>query len=508
MSSHELFNPKEDLQRIQEVEKTLFAYRYAGEEIGCLAECIDPKAAIEPRSEVLAFFVERSAETMKNPELGRALERLSTQKALLNPMQAAQIKILQRDRKRLTSIPIEDQAAFTRLSSKAQTTWREAKRKDDWESFEPYLDQLVDAQKRAALAMEPEKEAYDTLLNEYEFGANRAMYDAFFADLKNCVVPLLKDCMQAKRTLNTTAALGNFDAKRQWDLAQDLISLEGLNPDALWVGETEHPYTGSPSSKFVILTGHVYTDNILSNIFSILHEGGHALYEQHVNADYDQTSLGGGTSSGMHESQSRLFENYVGRSEEFSEPLLALLRKHFPGQFGRVTATQLYQAENRAEPSLIRVDADELTYPLHIMVRYELEQLLFSGEATAKDIPSLWADKYREYLGVEVPNNKLGALQDIHWSQGYFGYFPTYALGSAIAAQLMDSFTATHPQFPEHLRQGNTDQLRAWLAEHIWQWGRAKDTAELLVGATGKAFDPSHFTRYLGDKYTKLYGLS
>ena len=205
--------------------------------------------------------------------------------------------------------------------------------------------------------------------------------------------------------------------------------------------------------------------------------------------------------------QSRFFENYVGRSEAFSAPLLAVLRKHFPGQFGRVTARQLYLATNRVEAQPIRTEADELTYPLHILVRYEIERDLLHGEATAADVPALWTEKYRQYLGIDVPNDATGALQDTHWSGGMIGYFPTYALGGAYGAQLRHAMIAEGMDWDGTLASGDLRRIRNWLREHIWKYGRAKDPAELIADACGEPFDVTYYTDYLVEKYSAIYGL-
>ncbi|MBD9244326.1 MAG: hypothetical protein EGQ66_00530, partial [Coriobacteriaceae bacterium] len=287
----------------------------------------------------------------------------------------------------------------------------------------------------------------------------------------------------------------------------DLMRLEGVDEDALWLGRTEHPFTGGPGVGFVLIASHVYEDNVLSNVFSMLHEGGHTLYEQNVDPAYAMTSLKGGTSMGMHEAQSRFFENIVGRSEAFAGPLLEVLQRRFPGQLGRVTPHQLYLAENCAEPCLIRCDADELTYPLHILIRYELEQMLFSGEAKAADIPALWAAKHKEYLGLDVPDDARGALQDTHWSDGSLGYFPTYALGSAFGAQLKAAMVAGGMDFDTVCASGDLAPIREWLRTNIWHWGRAKDSGELMLAACGEPFSPAYYTDYLTQKFSSLYGL-
>ena len=340
-----------------------------------------------------------------------------------------------------------------------------------------------------------------------EHGTSRAFYDPFFAQVKDCVVPLLADCMASRHKPDHKVMDGKFDVERQWALAGDLMRLEGVDEDALWLGRTEHPFTGGPGVGFVLIASHVYEDNVLSNVFSMLHEGGHTLYEQNVDPAYAMTSLKGGTSMGMHEAQSRFFENIVGRSEAFAGPLLEVLQRRFPGQLGRVTPHQLYLAENCAEPCLIRCDADELTYPLHILIRYELEQMLFSGEAKAADIPTLWAAKHKEYLGLDVPDNAHGALQDTHWSDGSLGYFPTYALGSAFGAQLKAAMVAGGMDFDAVCASGDLAPIREWLRTNIWHWGRAKDSDELMLAACGEPFSPAYYTDYLTQKFSSLYGL-
>ena len=266
-------------------------------------------------------------------------------------------------------------------------------------------------------------------------------------------------------------------------------------------------YSDALTTNYAVIAAHTYEDDVLSNVFTMLHEGGHALYEQGVDPAYNYTSLKGGTSSGIHEGQSRFFENYVGRSEAFSGPLLAVLRRHFPGQFGRVTARQLYLATNRVEAQPIRTEADELTYPLHILVRYEIERALLHGEATAADVPALWTEKYRQYLGINVPNDATGALQDTHWSGGMLGYFPTYALGGAYGAQLRHAMIAEGMDWEGTLASGDLRRICNWLREHIWKYGRAKDPAELIEDACGEPFDVTYYTDYLTEKYSAIYGL-
>lgn len=501
-------NPKQDMADLDRLERRRFALRYALDEIATLGPSIDPPKATEERAEASAILDKEATRLLCAPEVGPLLDRLESNAGIIGETRAAQVKILKRDRSSLVGVPADERAAFCRLAVEANDVWRRAKAANDWASFEPYLDRLVAARVSMANAMSPDADPYDVWLDQYEHGTSRAFYDPFFEQVKKCVVPLLAECMAAPRKPSHRVLDGTFDERRQWDLARDLVRLEGVDAEALWLGSTEHPYTGGPSTGFVAIASHVYPDNVLSNVFSMLHEGGHAMYEQSVDPAYRFTSLKGGTSSGMHESQSRFFENYVGRSEAFSEPLARLLAKHFPGQLGRMTPYQLYMAENCAEPGLIRCDADELTYPLHILVRYEIEQLLFSGEAKAADVPGLWADRYREYLGVEVPTDTEGALQDTHWSDGDFAYFPTYALGSAFGAQFKAAMVRQGVDFDGCCAAGDLAPIREWLRTNIWRWGRAKDSAQLIRMACGEDFEPRYYTDYLVEKFSAIYGLA
>ena len=500
-------NPRADIAALDALERKLFAIRYAIAEIGSLGPVIDPPSATEERGEACSILEEERIHALCAPEVGPLLERLGAQPELLGETKIAQVNVLKRDRASLVDVPAEEQAAFSRLTVEANDVWRRAKAANDWASFEPYLDRIVEALRHMAEQKNAEADPYDVWLDEYEHGTRRAFYDPFFAQVKDCVVPLLADCMASRHKPSHQCVDGSFDEARQWALADDLMKLEGVDPNALWLGRTEHPFTGGPSVGFVLIASHVYPDNVLSNVFSMLHEGGHALYEQNVDPAYRLTSLKGGTSMGMHEAQSRFFENIIGRSEAFATPLLQTLRGRFPGQFGRVTPHQLYLAENCAEPCLIRCDADELTYPLHILVRYEIEQLLFSGEAKAADVPRLWAEKYKGYLGIDVPDDARGALQDTHWSDGSLGYFPTYALGSAIGAQLKDAMVAGGMDFEGVCASGDLTPVREWLRSNIWRWGRSKDTDELVRAACGEPFDAKHYTDYLTQKFSAIYEL-
>ncbi len=498
---------EEALATLEKVERHLYAHRYAADEIQAFGETLDPAKASADRAEALAVLVEEDHELLSKPEVGAMIERLGACASELDPMVAAQVRVLTRDRKRLVSVSASDQARLVRLQSEAYDAWLLAKKNNDWRSFAPYLDKLVILQRKIAKAMNPDADPYDTLLDEYEPGTNRAFYNSFFARIKRSIIPLLSSISMSGRTLSRDCVAGTFDPLRQWELARDIAKLEGIDEDAHFLTTTEHPFSSALTSNYAITATHIYADDLMSNVYTILHEIGHSMYEQGVNPEYNRISLKGGTSMGMHEAQSRFFENYVGRDRAFIGVLLALLKKHFPGQLGRVTPNQLYRAVNRVAPTLIRTEADELTYPLHIIVRYEIEQLLIDGKASAREVPKLWADRYHKYIGASVTSDTEGALQDVHWAWGSFGYFPSYALGNAYAAQLRAKMIEEGLDWKGTLSAGDLSPIRTWLHDRVWQYGRLKDPADIMKDACGEPFNPRHYANYLTEKYTALYNL-
>ena len=500
-------NPKADLAALDELERHLFAHRYASYGMECYGSTIDPECASADRGEALAILQEEDQTLLCSPETGALLERLSAAQALLTPIQAAQVRILQLDRAAMVDVPSEVQGAFTRLTNEASDVWVSAKNAGDWSLFEPYLDRIISSMREMAGYRAPGADPYDVWLDEFEHDTNQAFYDRFFAQVKDVVVPLLADVRASRRRVDAAAFAGRFDAGRQWDLARSLVRLEGLDERKLFLTKTEHPFSNGLTSNYAIVAAHVHEDDVLANVYTMLHEGGHALYELGVDPALDRTSLKGGTSSGMHEAQSRFFENYVGRSLAFAPRLLETMAQHFRGQLGRATPNQLYMAANRVEAQPIRTESDELTYPLHVLVRYEVEQLLMSGEATAADVPRLWSERYKQYLGINVPNDARGALQDTHWSGGLVGYFPTYAYGSAIGAQLKATMIREGMDFDRICASGDLMPIHNWLRNRIWRYGRSRDTTELIIDACGEPFSPVYYTDYLTEKFSAIYGL-
>ena len=420
---------------------------------------------------------------------------------------ADELRVFARDQREAMAIPAEDEAAWTKLVCEADAVWHRAKLANDWASFEPYVQRIVDTLKQRAACIDPDRDPYDVWLDQYERGLSRESFDAFCAAVKDGVVPLLHEIVSRGQQPQADFLGAHVPASVQMELSYDLMRLVGLDMDGMALAQTEHPFSDSAAAGDARIATHIYEDNLISNVYSMIHESGHAIYEQNVNPAYAYTCLAGGTSMGIHESQSRFFENTVGRSRAFMGPLLALLRKHVPDVYGNVTEDELYRAVNIAQPSLIRTEADELTYPLHIMVRYEIERLLFAGEATARDIPALWNKYMQEYLDVVPSTDTDGCLQDTHWSGGSFGYFPTYALGSAYNAQYVPAMERDGVNLGGACASGDLTPVSDWLRKKIWRHGRAKDAPELIQGACGAPFDAHFYCDYLVNKFSELYNL-
>lgn len=466
-----------------------------------------PKGTAANRGQTMSILSEEHYKLTTGEETVALLEFLDAHKSELDEKQQRMVFLLIKDIRNMQKIPMDEYVAYQQLLVEADDVWHRAKETSVFALFEPVLEKIFETNIRFAHYCAPEKDPYDYWLSEYEDGLTMAQCDEFFATLREHIVPLLKK-IKAQPQLDDAMLHGHFPEEKQAQLSDYLMRTMGLDLDHVGLSTTEHPFTTSLGSHFdERITTHYLEENFASSMFSVIHEGGHALYDTGSADELAYTVLDGGVSMGIHESQSRFFENTVGRSRAFMGPLLEVLRRHALEVYGDVDEDTLYHAVNIAQPSLIRTEADELTYPLHVMVRYEIERMLFAGEATAKDIPALWNRFMDEYLGIPVPDDTRGCLQDTHWSGGSFGYFPTYALGSAYDAMFVPAMCRDGVDLTAACASGDLTPVRAWLGEHIWQWGRAKDAPELIKGACGMAFDARYYCSYLQDKFTTLYEL-
>ncbi len=495
---------KESITALRALQRQLYAFRYAEALISYDEAAVAPPESEAGRAVAAEEFARLRYALLTGADTAALLERAARDAE--DEQQAAEVRELKREAGRIRNIPPGEYAAFSGLVAQAMPAWGRARKDSDFAAFAPYLEKIVAAVRRQAACIDPARDPYDVLLDQYEPGLTAARCDAFFAAVRGAVVPLLAEVQKRGAPVRTDFLENDWPLDKQRALSRRLMALWGLDPAHTLLGESEHPFTDSLYSGDVRLTTRYLPRDFTSSLYSVLHEGGHALYDSHVDAALDYTALQGGASMGIHESQSRLFENCVGRSRAFVECLWPTLCELFPAQLAGVTAEELYRAVNRAVPGPIRTKADELTYPLHIMVRYELEKALVHGELAVRDLPAAWNERYREYLGITPKNDAEGVLQDIHWAGGDIGYFPSYALGSAYAAQAMDDIRQAL-DVDACAARGDLAPLREELTKRLWRYGCLKETDWLVESLCGGPFDPAHYTAYLTRKYTALYAL-
>lgn len=406
----------------------------------------------------------------------------------------------------LASIPPEEYRAFKELVASSTGVWAKARKEQDYSIFAETLKKIIVFQKKfASYRAKDGQHLYDVMLDSYEKGFTMEKLDAFFEYLKKELVPLLRKVRNSTKEIDDSFLVGDFSAEKQEELAIFLAEYVGFDFKTGVFAVSEHPFTTNLHNHDVRITTH-YSNRLTSSLFSAIHEAGHGIYEQGVADDFTLTMIGHGASMGMHESQSRFYENVMGRNEAFWVPLYGRLQKLFPTELGNVKLERFVEAINKVTPGLIRTEADELSYSLHVLVRYELEKMMIEGDLNVDELPALWADKYEEYLGIRPSHVSEGVLQDIHWSQGSFGYFPSYALGSAFAAQ-MYAHMKQELNFEQQLRQGDLSAILNYLQEHIHRFGKLKTSEQLLADMTKEPFDPRYYVDYLKEKYTKLYQL-
>lgn len=465
-----------------------------------------PAESAEGRGKTLAYLSGCAYEIETGAELLEAAKYLNEHKDELNAQDRREIEVFLRENEFTAAIPKEEFVAYVELLNKADAVWHKAKQDSDFASFAPIVKDIFATNVRFDKYYKPDRAPYDTQLDRYERGLNMEKTDAFFNALKERIVPLLKKVM-AKPQVDDSFIWGKtypIEAQRKFsDYLMDVITIDRKRCS---IGETEHPFTTNFNKKDVRITTHYHEQTPVYSMYSVIHEGGHALYELHTADELEGTILAGGVSMSIHESQSRFMENIIGRSRAFIELIFPKMQELFPEQLKGVTAEQMYRAVNKAEPSLIRTEADELTYALHVLVRYEIEKGLFEGSISTEELPKIWNAKYKEYLGIDVPDDKQGVLQDSHWSGGNVGYFPSYALGSAYGAQMLAKMKQT-VDVDAAVRSGDLRPVTGWLEEHIWKFGALYDPMELLERAVGEPFDPKYYTDYLEKKFTEIYGL-
>jgi carboxypeptidase Taq len=428
----------------------------------------------------------------------------------LDEAQRAMVKRLARERDRAVRVPERLVKALAQARARSLVTWVQARKDDDFPSFAPRLAELVAlTQERAdALGAAAAEARYDVLLDEYEPEMTRAALTPVLEQLRAGLVPLVEAIASAPRPERAFLETPRYDAELQWRFTLMLLEELGFDFSRGRQDRSAHPFTGGCDLDDVRLTTRVFEDNLPSAIFSTIHECGHGLYEQGFDRRYARTHLAAAPSAGIHESQSRLWENQIGRSLPFWRRWLPRLQALFPAQLGTVTLERFHRAINFVEPSAVRVEADELTYNLHILLRYELELALIGGDLSAADLPGAWNERMRRYLGLTPAGDADGCLQDIHWADAAFGYFPTYAIGNLYAAQLMDAYERQHPSVWQDVERSDCSGLLAWLRDKVHSHGHLRSAQETVAAAVGAPLAVEPFLAYLRQKYGALYALA
>ncbi|MBD2847624.1 carboxypeptidase M32 [Paenibacillus sp. IB182496] len=499
---------QDKLERFREIDRTIKSY---GEAIGVLHWDLRtgaPRKGMDSRSEAIGVLSAEQFRLETSSEMGELLARLNEPEALdtMAPVNRRLVEESAKAYARSSKIPPKLNQEFVVLTAQAESYWEEAKARNDYAGFRPYLEKIITLTRQMIELRGPGATPYDTLLDDYEPGMTTAQLDPLFNGLRERLVPLAARIADSPHQPATGFLRQSYAVSQQKAFSLHILREMGYNFDAGRLDESAHPFATGLSPGDVRITTRYLEDDVTSALFGTIHEGGHALYEQNIGTELAGTTLCDGTSMGIHESQSRFWENVIGRSRPFWRRHFGELQRRFPGQLD-VPVEDFYRAINVVQPSLIRIEADELTYNLHVIIRYELEKQIFNDGATAAELPELWNAKYEEYLGIRPPSDREGVLQDVHWAGGAFGYFPSYALGNMYAAQIADTLEQRMPRLWSHVESGELLPIKDWLTEQVYRHGKLLNPAEIIRSVTGKPLDPQHLVGYLERKYADIYRL-
>lgn len=487
---------KSTLQKIADV-------RYASAVLQWDQETYIPAKGGEIRGRQIATLSEIAHEQFTNEKFGNLLQELLSKDGL-TAEEKRNVELSWYDYHKSKKLP----AGFVRRMSEAVNksfyAWIQARRENSFSIFQPPLHDIIELKKQEADLLGYDKHPYDALMNDYDRGLNTSITDRLFATLKPHLLQLL-DKIKNRPQVDDHFLSQHFDKDKQWELGMDILRRMHFDFEAGRQDISEHPFTTNFNSRDVRVTTRIDENDFANMLWSCIHEGGHALYEQGLPAEQYGLPLGEYCSLSIHESQSRLWENCVGRGLSFWKHHYPLVQEYFPGQMNNISLEQFYRGINKVQPSLIRTEADELTYHFHVMIRYEIEKQLIEGSLSSKDIPAVWNELYKQYLGVTVPDDKQGCLQDVHWSHGSFGYFATYSIGSLYAAQLYATISRQELSLEEQLSQGNNQPVWQWLQQHIYRYGRYYHSEELCTHATGEPLNSSFFVEYVNKKFSAIY---
>ncbi|MGZ3866088.1 MAG: carboxypeptidase M32 [Bacteroidia bacterium] len=489
---------KKHMQRIADVN-------YSASILAWDQETYLPEKGAAFRAGQLSTLMGISHEMFTGSETEKLLNSVKTDKSL-NDIQKKNVELLEEEYKKQKKYTTEFVEEMSHAISAAFNAWQQAKKENNFKLFAPHLQKLIDFKKQECELLGYKDHKYNAQLDLYEKKLTVAELDVLFADVRKELVPFVKQIFAAKQVDNKFF-FQHFDKDKQWNFGIDLLKQMGFDFSRGRQDTSSHPFTTTLSQDDVRVTTRVNENDFSEMIWSCIHEGGHALYEQGLSAEHYGMPMSEAVSLGIHESQSRLWENNVGRSLVYWNKNIVLAKKYFPEQLRNVSAEDFFKGMNRVEPSLIRTNADELTYHFHIMIRYEIEKAIFEDKLKVDELPEYWNAKYKEYLGIEAPNYSQGILQDVHWSHGSFGYFPTYSLGSFYAAQFFQQAKKDIPGLSKQVEEGNMTELLNWLRKNIHVHGKYYTAAELCQRITGEKLNFSHFMNYAKNKFGTIYDL-
>jgi carboxypeptidase Taq len=460
-----------------------------------------PPAGAATRAEQQATIDRTAHELFTSPETGRLLDEVRSYEDSLDPDSddASLIRVAREDYEKAVRVPVDLRSEMVRAATEGFQAWREAKPANDFGAFRPYLERHMELRQRYVECFPPADEPYDILLDDYERGMKAAEVRAVFDRLKDELIPLISEASQAYGA-DDGVLRRSFPTDAQVALSAEVVELFGHRENAWRIDPTLHPFASGGGIDDIRITTK-YEPVGLESLFATMHEYGHGLYEHQVAPELERTPLGSGVSLGLHESQSRMWENLVGRSRGFWRFFYPRVQAHFPDALADVDEETWYRTVNRVQPSLIRIAADEVTYNLHVILRFELEQDLLAGNVPLVELPSEWNQRMHEYLGVEVPNDAQGVLQDMHWGTGTIGYFPTYALGNVMSVQIWEKIKEEIGDLDDQIERGEFAPLREWLRENIHRHGRKFRPQDTLERAVGSRIDPEPYLKYLREKH-------
>ncbi|MEM2105350.1 MAG: carboxypeptidase M32 [Candidatus Bathyarchaeia archaeon] len=501
-------------KKLMEKVKNLLIFQSAESIIHWDMETMMPPKAIELRSQQIALLSTLEHKMSTDPEIGKLLDEImhSPHYETLNEVQKRNIYLIKKQYDEQTRLPTELVAAIAKQRAIATDVWKKAKNAKNFGMFRPELEKLLELEKKAAeilMEVKRTKTPYDALIDIFEPKMTAEAITRVFSELKDGLVSLLNKCQSAPKKPDTSILQRKIPIDVQRKIARELAKAVEYDVESSTAGgridETEHPFTTGYYDD-VRITTHYYEDNFASSIFSVLHEAGHALYEQNLNREWMYQPIGTACSSGFHESQSRFVENIVGRSREFWVYFFPKLKELTGAALSDVALDSFVHAINEVKPSKIRVEADEVTYCLHIIIRFNIERDLFAEKLTVKELPDVWNQSYRDYLGLTIDNDSEGVMQDTHWASGLFGYFPSYALGNIYSGQILAQMEKDLPNWREQVSKGNFNLVKNWLVNNIHRYGNLYDPADLIKKITGMELSVKPYLQYLEGKYSKLYG--